>query len=335
MDNINTVPDFRNTQDPNNITDLAFQSVEVPRPEETQELERSQETIKVIGSDVDPFIEVTKERNYFSDNTLNPMTYSVRLGRGENKYHIKDVSSKYLLVPNRELFDIMQEIIYKSGLPWVNTRRFMSKVGQFRDIYRCEDSNTHRSVREVGDMIGLVLECQNSYNASLHAGFKVYFERLACKNGMLSKSYSFGYTFKHTLHNVDWKTEILESAEILKSNAIKKLNSFTDACSTLQKPVENAEIKLIRESYLKDLPTQQFGQLMDKYYQDADFSAWGLLNAGTNVLWHAKKQTNANFANNELIVDSMLRYGRDTWGNQTPVNPDQMSIPMDDNPAHS
>ena len=48
MNDINIVPNFRNTNDPNNITDLAFQTVENPNIEETQELERSQETISVV-----------------------------------------------------------------------------------------------------------------------------------------------------------------------------------------------------------------------------------------------------------------------------------------------
>ena len=70
MDNTNTVPDFRNTQDPNNITDLAFQTVEVPRTEEIQELERSQETISVVQDspvitnsfdpNIDPYIDIVK-----------------------------------------------------------------------------------------------------------------------------------------------------------------------------------------------------------------------------------------------------------------------------------
>ena len=62
-----------------------------------------------------------------------------------------------------------------------------------------------------------------------------------------------------------------------------KIEQFAQACGKLQKSISNTEIKHIREQYLPKLPTQQFGQLMDKYLEDGDFTAWGLMNAGTNV----------------------------------------------------
>ena len=57
---------------------------------------------------------------------------------------------------------------------------------------------------------------------------------------------------------------------------------------------------------------------MDKYYVDKDYTAWGLLNAGTNVLWHPDRKnprrlTNANFSNNTIVVDGLLQYATDTY----------------------
>ena len=53
---------------------------------------------------------------------------------------------------------------------------------------------------------------------------------------------------------------------------------------------------------------------------------WGLLNAGTNVLWHADKLTNANFKSNAMVTDGLLQYGKDTL--DVPfVDPNQLAIP--------
>ena len=70
MNNINNVPDFRNTNDLNNITDITFQTVEIPRLEETQELDRSQGTISIVKDspiitnsfdpNIDPYIDIVK-----------------------------------------------------------------------------------------------------------------------------------------------------------------------------------------------------------------------------------------------------------------------------------
>ena len=71
------------------------------------------------------------------------------------------------------------------------------------------------------------------------------------------------------------------------------------------------------DDYLGKLPAQQYAQMLDKMYDDgmvtdgSSFTAYDLFNAGTNVLWHQKKMTTASFKNNALVVDGMMKYGRD------------------------
>ena len=142
---------------------------------------------------------------------------------------------------------------------------------------------------------------------------------------MTSNVFGFGYTFKHSLGNVNWEEQILKATTLLRTQSEYKIQQFAQACGKLQKPIDNPDITLIREKYLNKLPMQQFGQLMDKYYTDKDYTAWGLLNAGTNVLWHANKLTNANFSNNTMVVDGMLQYGKDTE-ETTFVDPNQTDM---------
>ena len=279
--------------------------------------------IENCGGNWDPFIEVHKEPVFFNDSTQNPTVYGVRLG-SQDKHLAGNVSEKYLLVPNRELVDVANEIMSESEISFEHHKRFFNNRGQFRDIWYA-DSSIEAKVPEVGDVIRLVMELQNSYNGTTRAGIRFYFERYICKNGMTSNVFGFGHTFEHTLGNIDWKDQILQATQLLRTQSQYKIQQFAEACGKLQKPVGNIEIATIRESYLSKLPMQQWGQLTDKFYKDKDYTAWGLLNAGTNVLWHANKLTNANFENNTIVVDGLLKYGKDT--EETPfVDPNQTDM---------
>ena len=311
-----------NALNPNNIID-AEETTEAVTTTETDTSQDSM-TLKNYGGKLDPFMEVQKVENRFPDGTINPTCYSIRM----EGLFIDNVSKKYLLVPNRELVDIGHEIMDKSGINFEHQKRFFNNNGNFKDIYFAKDSGLEKPVREVGDLIGMACEIQNSYGGqgSCMAGIKFYFQRLACLNGMISNLFGFGHTFKHSLGNIDWQDQIMQATSVLRNESEYRLTQFVEACNNLQKPIDTTEIKLIREGYINKLPKQQFGQLMDKYLTDNDFTAWGLLNAGTNVLWHADKLTNANFKSNAMVTDGLLQYGKDTL--DVPfVDPNQLAIP--------
>ena len=303
----------------NNITDLVTIS---------EDNQATEPVIKNWGGNKDPFMDIEKVENRWPDGTINPMTYSIL---GEDGTQFKDTTSKYLLVSNKDLVDVASQIMVDSMIDWNHEKRFFSDKGSFRDIYYANDSGLEKSVAEVGDLIGMVLEVTNSYNGTSRAGIKIYFQRLKCLNGMTSKAYGFGHTFTHTSQNLNWEEQIIQATSLLRNQSEHRLGRFVEACGKLQKPIDNTEIKLIREKYIpkgtggNQLPIQQFGQLMDKYYEDGDFTAWGLLNAGTSVLWHPEKLTNANFSNNSVVVDGLLQYGKDTE-ETTFVDPNQTDI---------
>ena len=295
--------------DLNNITDL------VPVTESNQVTESNDIT---YGNGLAWDTPVHKEPVYFSDNTQNPMVYGIRLGT-ENKLLAGNVSASYELIHNRELVDVcVGEILGPSDIQFSHHYRFFNNKGIFRDIYYA-DNTIEGHVPVVGDTIRLVAEIINSYNGSTRAGIRFYFQRLECLNGMTSNKYGFGCTFRHSNEgSFNWQDQIIRATSILRGSAQSQLNAFVQNCGKLQKPVDNTDIALIRERYLNKLPMQQFGQLMHKYYADKDYTAWGLLNAGTNVLWHPdpknpKRLTNANFSNNTIVVDGLLQYATDTY----------------------
>ena len=272
------VPNWNNQQD---ITDLvmAESSVTESVPE-----------IKNLGGNYDPFIEIHKQPTFLPSGKQSG-AYAITLGNNEKEVGI--VKDNYLLIENQKISEIGQNIMADSGIDFQPDKMFFNGK-QFREIYVAKDAGLEVQVPRVGDLIGLVCEIQNSYDSSIKAGINIYFQRLVCENGMLSKAFGFGHTFWHTMNNVNWANEISRATQVL------------------------------RENYLPKLPTQQFGQMIDKYLADKDYSAWGLLNAGTNVLWHSNKLTTANFNNNSLVVDGMLEYGKTLTPDTT--DPNQLSF---------
>jgi hypothetical protein len=206
----------------------------------------------------------------------------------------------------------------------------------FRETWLCTDGGLQSTVPQVGDVVGLVMEVINSYDSSTKAGILCYFMRLVCLNGMRSKTHQFGYSFRHTLNNeLDWQSEINQSVlQLTGNNPQYMLNQFSEACGKLQKPIDFQELKLLSENnaYLGKLPTQQYGQivknmLVSKEYPQSgtDFTAWDLLNSGTQILWHQKKITQGAIKNNALVVDGLLQYGKDTY-DEPFVDPNQTDI---------
>ena len=46
-------------------------------------------------------------------------------------------------------------------------------------------------------------------------------------------------------------------------------------------------------------------------------NVYDLLNCSTNVLWHKKKSTKADFDHNAYIVDSLIKYSKNSGINDT------------------
>jgi hypothetical protein len=310
MNNLNDsiVPNWNNQQD---ITDLivAESSVTESVPE-----------IKNLGGNYDPFIEIHKQPTFLPSGKQSG-AYAITLGDNEKEVGI--VKDNYLLIENQKISEIGRNIMADSGIDFQPDKMFFNGK-QFREIYVAKDAGLEVQVPRVGDLIGLVCEIQNSYDSSIKAGINIYFQRLVCENGMLSKAFGFGHTFWHTKNNVNWANEISRATQVLRNQSGSRLQSFAEACGRLQKPIELQDIANIRENYLPKLPTQQFGQMIDKYLTDKDYSAWGLLNAGTNVLWHSNKLTTQSFKNNSLVVDGMLEYGKTLTPDTT--DPNQLSF---------
>lgn len=283
---------------------------------------------------LDPFTEIQKLPLQTQYGGLSK-AHSIRMMLKGKDTEMGIVKENYLCISNKEISEVGREIRNASGMQWELQKVFFDgKV--FRETWLCKDGGLQSTVPQVGDVVGLVMEVINSYDSSTKAGILCYFMRLVCLNGMRSKTHQFGYSFRHTLNNeLDWQSEINQSVlQLTGNNPQYMLNQFSEACGKLQKPIDFQELKLLSENnaYLGKLPTQQYGQivknmLVSKEYPQTgtEFTAWDLLNSGTQILWHQKKITQGAIKNNALVVDGLLQYGKNTY-DEPFVDPNQTDM---------
>jgi len=279
--------------------------------------------IKELHGTVHPFTPVHKKQCQYDDGSLS-QAWGIKIGSDHPFKEVGIVREGYTMVENRDLSEIGAEIRDKSGFDWVPVKAWCNGK-QFREVYQVEDPNAGVVIPEVGDIVTIVQEMVNSYDSTLRAGMLCYPMVLTCKNGNRSKRFGWEYLFKHNAQSGNWQNEIRIAGEILKNQSKMNLEAFAKACGGLQTiKVNNPQLRDIRQNYIPKLPPQRFAQLMDEFLDKQDFTGWGFLNAGTNVLWHKDKLTNADFNNNRMFVDGIMSYGDDQNGEF--IDPNQLEL---------
>ena len=289
-----------------------------------------------IGGDLDAFLPINKVPLSTEIGGYSK-AHSVRLEKDGKEVEMGVVGKDYLLVSNKELMDVASEIIGCSGLDFVPTKKFFNGK-QFRYVWQIDDAGLQVEVPKVGDMMGLAMMMNNSYDGTLKAGIQIFLMRLSCLNGQVSREFGWGIDFRHFIKDgIDWEQNIMKASQILSGQQIETLPArFANRIGDLAEPITLQDMATIRtnDDYLGKLPAQQYAQMLDKMYDDgmvtddSSFTAYDLFNAGTNVLWHQKKMTTASFKNNALVVDGMMKYGRDI----TPEvfsDPNQITMELD------
>ena len=169
-----------------------------------------------------------------------------------------------------------------------------------------------RQVAEGYD-VALGMQFWNSYDGSKAFGFAMMLYRLVCTNGMISKDHFNTYRFKHQPSNENWE----ESLELVVTN-INNLVNGSQGLDTLLKnlralnnlEVTTDELGRLRHNYIKDIPIQLWGRIVDRYtdpHNHIPHNGWSLLNTATDLLWHQEKPTVASYGQNATIVDGLCR----------------------------
>ncbi len=223
------------------------------------------------------------------------------------------VSDNYLLIPNTKVVELAKNISEMSQYNWEPDKTFWNGR-QFMYSLVSKDCTEEVSI---GDDIALGMMFWNSYDGSTALQFKLYLQRLVCLNGMVSNDIFSSYKFKHTERSEGYEDEIIEASKIINSSN-DNIRYFVNGLRLLDNTELNMEVlSHIREQYLTQIPVSLFGTIMDKllnYRPNGKPTVYDLLNSSTNILWHKKKQTKADFDHNSYIVDKLINYANDSSG---------------------
>jgi hypothetical protein len=253
-----------------------------------------------------PYAPIEKSPLYAADQ-MQSKGYSVRLQDEESETGWKEVglvSEDYLLVPNKEVRDMALEIAHQSPFEWTNEKTHFD--GKRFSYALVANTGYGREVAQ-GDVVTIGMLFQNSYDGSLKLSASMFAYRLVCSNGMLQPETFRRMKFKHELRSSGWEEETRRALSMIEG-AEENLERFCSAANRLaEMPVGSSELAHLRQDGLGDLPVTLWGRVLDRYLSEEEHTAWGLLNAGSNVVWH-RDRSFSDYTHNETITQSLTEF---------------------------
>ena len=259
---------------------------------------------------LDPFAPIVKTPNY-SENAGNLAGYSVEIEDrdAETGYrHLGNVSEKYLLMTNAEVRDVGLEIAEGTGLPYTESRAFFDG-GRFAYVIDFGDVTEDVGLAGEPDPVGLSLVMRSSYDQSWRFEAALMGKRFACDNGLLSGEFFARVSFKHTSGSdaEDWR-EVVRQGMRLVHRAPADLSRFCGALRRLRQA--QTSDKRLREAWalFPQFGDGLVGKITRRYVEHEEPTLYGLLQAGTQVLWHDPKQTASSWSHNDAFVTGLVEY---------------------------
>ena len=223
------------------------------------------------------------------------------------------VGNSYMLLPNEEVKNAAHQVAEECKIDFVHNKTFFNGRNF---VYSMKSDHVAGEVK-AGDDVALGMQFWNSYDGSKAFGFAMMLYRLICTNGMMSKDHFNTYRFKHQPSNENWEdslTEVVTNINNL-SNGSHGLDEFLRNLRSLSNlNVTTEKLGTLRHGYLKDVPVQLWGNIVDKF-TDPDrpqnphikHTGWDLLNTATDLLWHKEKPTVSSYGQNVTIVDGLCQ----------------------------
>ena len=215
------------------------------------------------------------------------------------------VSEDYLLVPNRDVRDMAEEIAVRTGHEFVTARTLFDG----RRFALALAFPTALAVEvKVGDPVSVGIMFENSYDGSKRLSASLYVHRLACSNGMVCPQLFGRVRFRHTLASQGWEDEVARVLSVL-STARSGVEQFALGAARLASTqITYRHLRALRQGVLKDVPLTLWARALDRTLQHEENSLYGLMNGATAVLWHDPKQTVRDVEHNEVITTGLLSY---------------------------
>lgn len=261
-----------------------------------------------------PFAEIIRTPT-FSENSGQQTGYAIEIEDDTSPHgwrHLGNVSERYLLMTNAEVLALAQEVAEGSGLPWSPGRAFWdgSKFAVVLD-FGDEVSQDTSASGDGSDRVGLSLVMRSSYDTSWRFEAALMGRRFLCDNGMLSGEFFGRVSFKHTTGSAsdDWQGVVREGLKLVH-RAPMDLARFVRALRLLRQA--QTSDRRLREvlSLFPQFGDSLVGRIVRRY-SDEEPTLFGLLNAGTSVMWHSPKQTAADWKHNDDFVTGLVTYAQE------------------------
>lgn len=275
---------------------------------------------------ISPFADIVKTPSY-SENSGHLTGYSIEIedDASPGGYRpLGTVSERYLLMTNAEVRALGLEIAEASGLPYAESRAFFDG-GRFAYVVDFGREVAHDvSVNGEPDPVGLSLVMRSSYDQSWRFEAALMGRRFACDNGLLSGEFFARVSFRHTSNSrhtsssqttagsdaEDWR-EVVRQGLRLVHRAPGDLARF---CTSLRR-LRQAQTsdKRLREVWAlyPQFGDGLVGKITRRYAEHEEPTLFGLLQAGTHVLWHDPKQTASSWSHNDAFVTGLVEYANE------------------------
>ena len=253
-------------------------------------------------------------------NGISSSAYSVQMkhepGKDTPNSEWKEtgvVGHNYLLVDNDSVRKAANQVAEECNFTFTHDKTLFNGRSY---AYSMKSDHVCGEVTQ-NDDIALGMQFWNSYDGSKAFGFAMMLYRLICINGMISKDHFNTYGFKHQPSNENWEESLEQVVTNVNnlSNGSENLDTFLKNLRSLNNlKVTTDQLGSLRHNYLKDVPVQLWGNIVDRFI-DPDrqrnphikHTGWDLLNTATDLLWHKEKPTVASYNQNAVIVDGLCK----------------------------
>ena len=258
-----------------------------------------------------PDSEIRKVRGHTGTNDLH---YAVEIQDADGHWHLASkpgrlLSPHYLLVHNRELKAMAEEVAVLTGYTWRPYREYFDGT---RYQYMLASEDFHEEVAP-GDAVRAAIRAQQAYDGTQRATTDVFVERLVCSNGMLVKDRLFRFEFEHKIDTgggaEHWKRELERASYEIRHLAVN-FERFVGTLRQLrEQPVGHGEMRRFTEALPAAFPSSTYGEIVRRFYEEEEPTAFGLLNAATYVTWHqGPKATVQDYRRNEQLVELLTDF---------------------------
>ena len=200
-------------------------------------------------------------------------------------------TEQYGVVKNADLIEMVESnLATHNKLSNYNSKKFVVRDGsRFYASYDFPDFKTElkpMGKRAKGDILGLRLVVNNSYDRSCRVSLSLGFLRLVCTNGMTSLSKEFSMTKRHTLAvNLDFVGDALARATDSVESQAQVFNKLAQRALTNEQG-----LNLLTKLEEKDIISGKVREGIEavwrnpQYEEDTDRNLYNLYNAATQFL---------------------------------------------------